>query len=410
MDWQKNRLFIGAAALLVLGGLAAYLISERTGDTETGVTERPTLPDIDEDAVMALDITRPPPSGEGEPEHVRLERHGETWSITQPLEAVADPSALDTALDKLDELEVAGLAATHAEHHEELEVDDAHGVHVVIHGEGDEVIADLIIGAFRGGNTMVRVSGQDSVVTVRGSIRFAFARDLKDWRNRSMLDLEADQVRVAEWTGPNGHFAFARPEVAAEAPAPSEDGEGDDDDEPAAPATHLGDWAPTAVHFVPAAEGDAGVAAVAAAPVTELPTFAPSRVTSMVSSLAHMRASDFAPTEIDRAAAGITDASAHVTLTSGTGADAERHTITVGNEASSGNFYAMRDDDPTIFIVSRFLMEKISPAAPAFEQTAAAEAPEPEGDSPMPPGGGEIPPDLMRQIQAQLQAQGMGGP
>ena len=407
MDWQQNRLLIAAVALLALGGLAVYLYRSGTGDTESGVTERPTLPDIDEDAVTALDITRPPPSGEGEPEHVRLELHDGNWSVTSPIEAAADPSALDTALDKLDELEVSGTAATHAEHHADLEVDDAHGVHVVVHGEGDAVLADLIIGAFRGGNTMVRVAGQDTVVTVRGSIRFAFARDLKDWRNRSMFDLEADQVRVAEWSGPNGNFAFARPEVAAEPTPPAE---GEDDHEEAAPTTHLGDWAPTAVSFVPAAETDAGVAPVAAAPVTTLPSFAPSRVTSIISSLAHMRASDFAAAGIDRAAAGITDSSARVTLTSGTGDAVERHTIRVGTEASSGNFYAMRDDDPTVFVISRFLMEKISPSASAFEQAAAAAPSDEDAPPAMPGGGGEIPPDLMRQIQAQLQAQGMGGP
>ncbi len=411
MDWQKNRLFIAAAALLVLGGLAAYLYRSRTGNTDSSVGERPTLPNIERDAVTALDITRPAPSGEGEAEHVRLELHDGVWHVTAPIEAAADPSALDTALEKLSDLEVAGTAATHAEHHEELEVDDAHGVHVTVHGADDAVIADLIIGAFRGGNTMVRVAGQDTVVTVHGSIRFAFARDLKDWRNRSMLDMEADQIASAEWVGPNGTFRFTRPQVAAEAPPPPPEGEtdspeGDDDEDDAPPAPHFGDWAPVAVSYVPVVEGDAGVAA-AAAPLTALANFAPSRLTSMVSSLAHMRASDFAAAGVDRATAGITDTSARVTLT-GSGPTPQRHTITVGGEASAGNFYAMRDGDPTIFIISRFLMEKVSPAATAFEQTAAAEAPPDE--APPPPGGGDIPPDLMRQIQAQLQAQGLGGP
>lgn len=411
MDWQKNRLFIAAAALLALGGLATYLVQSRTGDTDSSsVAERPTLPAIDEDDITALDITRPAPSGEGEPEHVRLERHDGVWRLTAPVDAVADPSALDTALDKLDELEVAGTAATHAEHHEELEVDDAHGVHVVVHGANDEVVADLIIGAFRGGNTMVRTAGQDTVVTVRGSIRFAFARDVKDWRDRSMLDVEANEVRVAEWVGPNGTFRFARPEVAAPAAPPPEEGaeEGDDEEAPPAGPT-LGDWAPTEISYLPTVEGDAGVP-VAPTPVTALAAFASSRVTSVISSLAHMRASDFAAADVTRESAGFTDSSARVTLTLGTGDSVERHTIRVGNEASSGNFYAMRDDDPTIFVISRFLMEKVAPAASAFEQTAAAAAPSDEEAPPMPGGGGEIPPDLMRQIQAQLQAQGLGGP
>lgn len=405
MNWQQNRLYIGAGALIAMCGLAYYLVHSRTGDTISSPTERPTLPPIDQDEVTAIDITRPAPSGTGDPEHVRLELHDDVWHVTQPIEALADASALDTALDKLDELDVAGIAATHAGHHAELEVDDAHGVHVTVHGASDAVIADLIIGAFRGGSTMVRVAGQDTVVTVRGSIRFAFARDLKDWRNRAMLDVEADQVRVAEWVGPNGTFRFERPLVTPPAPAPVE-GEEAVDAGPRAPT--LGDWAPLYVSYLPAAGADAGVAPTAV-PVTTLANFAASRVTSTISSLAHMRASDFAATTIDRAGAGITDTSAHVTLTTGDGDTVHRFTIRVGSEASAGNFYAMRDGDPTVFVVSSFLRDKINATSETFEQTAAAAA-EAEEEAPSPMGGGDIPPDLMRQIQAQLQAQGLGGP
>lgn len=409
MDWQQNRLYIGAALLLVTGGIAAYLVQSRSGDTESTANERPTLPSIADDDVMALEITRPAPGDGGGTEEVRLERHDGTWHVTRPVEARADQSALQTALEKLRDLTVAGVAASHAEHHEELEVDDAHGVHVRVLGEGDEAIADLVIGAFRGGNTMVRQAGQDTVVTVRGSIRFAFSRDLKDWRDRTMLDVQADQVRVAEWTGPNGLFRFARPEVAAEPPPPPAEGE----EAPPTPAPTLGDWAPTEVSYLPAAtDADAGVAPVAAAPLTTIENFASSRVAQAISSLAHMRASDFAAADVTRESAGITDSSARVTLTSGTGDAGERHTVIVGNESpTSGSFYAMRDDDPTVYIISRFLEEKVSPTAATFAQAPAAEAPPPD-EAPGGPGGmggmDGIPPDLMRQIQAQLQAQGGG--
>jgi hypothetical protein len=411
MDWQQNRLFIAAAVLLLAGVLAFYMVRSGTGDTVVGTSERPTLPDIDEDDVTALDLTRPGTDG-GEAEHVRLERHDGVWHVVDPITALADPSALDTALDKLDELEVAGIAASHASHHEELEVDDAHGVRVVVHGADDAVVADLLIGAFRGGNTMVRVSGQDQVVTVRGSIRFAFSRDLKDWRNRSVLDLEADDVRQIAFTGPNGTFRFARP-VTAPAPAPTEHEDGEDEEAPPAGPT-LGDWAPVEVSYVPApaADVDAGPAPAAAAAVTTIEHFAASRVRSIVSSLAHMRASDFAETSMTRESAGFTAASPRVTLTVGEG---EQHVVTLGAEVpgDSHNFYAMRDGDDTIFVISRFLSEKVHPTAASFEESATpTPPPSDEGEMPEMPGGpgGQIPPELMEQIQRQLQAQGMGGP
>jgi hypothetical protein len=404
MDWQNNRLYIAAAALLVLGGLAFYLVRHNTGDTVTTTTERPTLPHIERDDVTALDITRPGTDGAA-PEHVRLERHDDHWFVTQPIEAPADPSAIDTALEKLGDLEVAGLAASHAEHHAELEVDDGHGVHVVVHGANDETLADLIVGAFRSGNTMVRAGGQDTVVTVRGSIRFAFSKDLKDWRDRGMLDVEADHVRAAEWVGPNGTFRFQRPEVAA---APSEPpAEGEEAPAPAGPT--LGDWQPVEVSYVPAVDTDAGVAPPAA-PLTTLEHYAASRVTSMISSLAHMRASDFAAADVTREGAGITASSPRVTIEVVENGTPTRRTITLGGTASEGNFFATRDGDDTIFIISRFLSERVSPTAASFTEAAPAPAPSEDEAPPMPGGAGGLPPELMEQLQRQLQAQGLGGP
>jgi hypothetical protein len=417
MDWQQNRLFIAGAVLLLVGALAFYVVRARTGDTVVESSERPSLPAMAEDDITALELTRPA-TDDVEAQTVRLERHDGAWHVVEPITAPADPSALDTALDKLDELEVVGIAASHASHHEELEVDDAHGVHVVVHGADDAVIADLIIGAFRGGNTMVRVAGQDQVVTVRGSIRFAFSRDLKDWRNRSMLDLEADRVQDIAFTGPNGTFHFARPMTA---PPPAEEPAepaGEDDEEAPAPGPTLGDWQPVEVSYVPApaADVDAGPAAAPGAPLTSIEHYAASRVRSVVSSLAHMRASDFAETSVTRDAAGITAASPRVTLTVGDGATAEHHTITLGSETpgESHNFYAMRDGDDTIFVISRFLSEKVSPTAASFAESATPAPAPTDGEPEMPdmPGGpgGQIPPELMEQIQRQLQAQGMGGP
>ena len=60
MDWQKNRLWIGAVALLVLGGAAIWAVSSRTGDTPPSESGVPTdFPEIARDDVRVLEITRP---------------------------------------------------------------------------------------------------------------------------------------------------------------------------------------------------------------------------------------------------------------------------------------------------------------------------------------------------------------
>jgi hypothetical protein len=403
MDWQKNRVWIGLVALVVLGAGAFLAMRANRGDSPRDESRVPTnFPDLERDAIHALEITRPEDESP-----IRLERREGTWRLVQPLDVAADQSAVTTALDKLAELEVAGIASSNPEFHERLEVDSERGVRVVARGENGDALADLWIGAFRSGNTMVRVEGQEQVVSVRGSIKFAFNKELRDWRNRSMLDLEADSVREVAWTGPNGSFRFNRPEVAAEAPAEGEAAEGETP--PATPATTLGDWAIAEVSFVPATP-DGGVPARAAS--TTIEGFQPSKVRSMVASLARMRASDFAASEITADAAGITDASPRVTLTTADGA----HTIRLGNEvdAETHNFYAMREGEPTVFVISRFLSERVHPTSVAFTAAAAPAAPPSEGADPhagMPgmPGGGELPPEIMEQLRRQMAAQGMGG-
>jgi hypothetical protein len=410
MDWQNNRLYIGVGLLVVLGGLAVYLTRANTGDRTTGGGEQPTLPTITDTDVHVLDITRPAPSGEGEPEHVRLELHDGHWRVTQPLDAVAAEDAAHQAVDRLAHIheDVTGVASRNAEHHEELEVDEAHAVHVRALGDGDAVLMDLFIGAFRGGSTMVRVDGNDTVVSVHGSMRHLFARDLKDWRDRTMLDLEPAQVHVAEWVGPHGTFRFERPETPAEPPPPPPEGE--EAPPPPAPTTHYGDWAPVTISYVPAAPADDAGVPPPTAPVTTLEHFASSRVTSVISGLAHMHASDFAAASVDRAAAGLDDTAARVTLTVHTDDGDETHTVRVGGEASSGSYYAMRDDDPTIFVIPSTLQTKVSPEASSFEQAPAAATPTPSEGDDMPAlpggGGGELPPELRQQLEQMMRQQG----
>jgi hypothetical protein len=161
----------------------------------------------------------------------------------------------------------------------------------------------------------------------------------------------------------------------------------------------------------------------AGAPLTTIEGFQASKVRSMVSSLARMRASDFAAADVTPESAGIGPQSARVTLTlaPAEGEEApQTHTVLLGNEADAErhDFYAQREGEPTIYVISRFLGERVSPTATSFTQAAAPEAPEGAGDPhggemgegmPGMPGGGQLPPEVMEQIRRQLEQQGLGG-
>jgi hypothetical protein len=395
MDLQKNRLFIGALALVALGGLAIWAVGARGGETPVRDDGRALrLPDLERDQIAAIEITRPEDNGNA----VRLERRNDEWWLTQPLEARADQSAVTTVLDKLDELEAAGVAVSNPNFHERLEVDPAHGVRVIVRGADGAQLADLWIGAYRSGSTMVRPEGEERVAQVRGSIKFAFNKEVRDWRDRSILNVEADDVNEMAWTGPNGSFRFRR--------AASAEGQ-------------AGEWEMAEISYVPApAEG----APPSSTALTTIEGFAASKVRSMLTSLARMRASDFAAADVTPEAAGLGPESARVTITiPGEGdAPAQTHVVILGREANEErhDFYAQREGEPTIYVISRFLSERVNPTATSFTETAPEPAPEgaPQGDPHaiegmpgMPGGGGQIPPEVMEQLRRQLEQQGLGG-
>ena len=406
MDWQKNRLWIGLVALVITGGAAFMAVKSGTGDSpaSSSTASMSGFPDeVERDTITSLEITQP------EQPTIRLVRGEGGWTLAAPVEARADQTSVDTALDKIAELHLESIAARGAAHHEELEVNAAQAIHVVANGEGG-VLVDLWVGGTRSGNTAIRIGDADTVGMVNGSIRFAFVRELKDWRDRSITDVDATEVRTVAWNGPNGTFRFTRPMTT---PAATE--------ENATPEPTLGDWTLAEASYVPAAapvDPSAPPPATPAAPVaplapvTTIENFQPSRVRTMVSTLARLRASDFAATDLTAATAGISETSPTVTLTVGEGSSATTAVLHLGN-ANGDQFYATRDGDETIFLVSSMHASRINPTVVEFQPSATPEPPAaPEGGG-MPPGiemggagGGEIPPEIMRQIQQQLQQQG----
>lgn len=402
---HQTKLIAALVAFFVLAGGATYVIVKRSGEEETQVAEQnlPELPEIERAAITELEITRPAQEEGGSPETVTLQKRGESWFVTAPLEAEADASAIDTALSRLEELAISGVAATNPDNHERLEVSNDKAIRVVARAGEREVIA-LLVGAYRGRSTMARLGDDERVLALRGSIKFAFNKALKDWRNKKILDEAASEVVAIRFENENGTYAFSR------------DGEGA--------------WAQ--------AESD-----------SPIERFGSTKVQSLVSSLANMRAVDFAATEVSASEAGFDAPTGTVTLeireAAGADADAgdegeaaegeaaeseaaEGETapaaaprtrtvrLFVGAAREGNEHYVRREGDETIYVVSQYLADRARPGLESFQdaepgsEDASEMAPELPpglgglGGGPGGPGGGQIPPELMEQIQRQLQS------
>jgi hypothetical protein len=351
MEWRKNRIAIGAVAFFVLLGLTLWAVSNRDRQPSRS-GEIPSV-ELDKAAITALEVTRP------ENERVVLSSVDGVWRVTEPLDAAADQNNVESALNRLADLRVTRVVATKPENYARLQVDDASAVQVIVKA-GEDTLARLMVGKYGNGMTMVRIDDHTEVFGASGSLRYAFDRELKAWRDRQVVSVEAANVQTIRFESPNGTFQFQR------------EGEG---------------WT--------ALEGQEALGA-----------FDPKQVTGSLSTAARLTASGFAPEETSEARAGLTEPKATVTMT--LAEDPNAIVLDLGDSTEqAGELYLRRRGEPTIYVISQYLADRLQPGADAFETPEAPPAP-PQGMPPAPPGGQQqpqLPPEVMRQLQEQIRAQ-----
>jgi hypothetical protein len=335
---KKNRLGLATAVLLVLVGLTAWKLSARKAeDTPPKATAEVKVPKIKADSIDELELTSP--------DHgkVRLVKQGAEWSVAEPVAAKADQDAVKTALTKIEELEVTGTAATKAKNHERLEVTEAKGTHVVAKG-GGKVLLDGFIGIFQSSNSMLRLNGQETVATVKGSVRYVFGKPVREWRDRAITKVETAQVDHILFENKNGRFEFAK------------DGEA---------------WKQVL------AKKEKGIT-----PLDE------SKVKGLVGTAAALNATDFAEPGVTPEQAGLAADAARATVhVKAEGDKPEQQVVYLIGSQKENNYYLQREGNPTIYLVSQWIGGRLMPAGDTFvkkeQEASAPPAGMPQG---LPPG------------------------
>jgi hypothetical protein len=171
---------------------------------------------------------------------------------------------------------------------------------------------------------------------------------------------ESTDVQSIEFASPNGNFAFERTDKG---------------------------WTAT--------KGEA-----------KLGEYDPKKVTGLVSTAARLIATGFAADDVSIARAGFNEPTGKVTLTL---ADSEEPIVlelgaTADDETET---YLRREDNPTIYVVSQYLADRLRPGPEAFEKLDEPPAPPPAMPAAPPSGQGQpqLPPEVMRQLQEQIRRQ-----
>ena len=339
---RNTKLIIGA---VVLAGASFWMYTQYKKDSQLGsVAAKPDLPEFKgTDDVDKIDITN---ADKGE---VVLEKKGDKWMLTKPVNALANQANVKSLLDNMKELKLTDTAVVNASDDikKSYELDATKGVHVITFKGADKKF-DATFGKTGGLGDSVMLPGKTDIYLAKGYSGWLYAKDVKDWRDREIFkfdDANATQITIVNT---NGTLTFTK---------------GDK-------------WTGT---FKEKA----------------IARFDEEKVKSMLMNFKALSADDFGDGK-PASETGLESPEATVTIKT----KDNLYTLKIGKTQTGQARFALKDPEPTIFVVGPVIGEWATAAIEKFQQPADAGADAAPVATPglppgmMPPGMG-MPPGMM---------------
>lgn len=112
----------------------------------------------------------------------------------------ADETRVEQVLKYVDAAEITSRVSTNPANHGNFEVTADKALTVTLLN-GDEQLQEMLLGKTAGGETVyVRLPDQDEVYVLSGVSRYYFNEDISVWRDRTIADFDAANVRQIEYT------------------------------------------------------------------------------------------------------------------------------------------------------------------------------------------------------------------
>jgi hypothetical protein len=219
LDTEK-KLYISFGVLVVLGG-ALYLQQKSVKQEAASYTlekqseDMPKIAATDE-SLKKIDkvvITQPPDSTKtgaaAKGGEITLKKTGEEWKLAAPIEAETNQANVKSLLDNIKSISVTERIDPSKTAYDKYKLSDAKAVHAVFY-EGAKTAYDLYFGENGSRGQMTRFAGKDGVYAVKGYSSYLFTRDVKGWRDMTLMKLEEDKVARVDIENENGSFTFER--------------------------------------------------------------------------------------------------------------------------------------------------------------------------------------------------------
>jgi len=206
----EQKIYVAIGLLVALGG--GYYVTRQNKQKEisahsaTAATADLPAIGVSKDDVEALTKIEIKNADKG---NVTLEKKGDAWELTAPLSAKANTSNVRSVLDNLKDIKVKESIDRGTATYGQYELNDEKGVHVVAY-KGDAKVFDAYFGKSGSRGQLARINGKDGVWVVGGYSGFLYTREVKNWRETSILKFEDANVIQVSVTNPNGQFSFSK--------------------------------------------------------------------------------------------------------------------------------------------------------------------------------------------------------
>lgn len=212
----EHKIYAGLGILAALGGGLWMTSQEKKKQVEkhsvtAASADMPkiSVPKDDADKVTKVELTTVDKDDKTKKTKVTLEKKGDDWQVTSPVVAKANAANVKSLVDNLKDLKVKEVIDRTAGSYDQYELTDEKAVHVVAY-KGDAKAVDLYFGKSGSRGQMARVGGKDGVYTTGGYSSYLYTRDVKNWRETSILKFEDANAIQIEVTNKSGLFSFSK--------------------------------------------------------------------------------------------------------------------------------------------------------------------------------------------------------
>lgn len=216
-----NRINIKTLSIVFGVLLIVVLLSQLLGNGHKNQSFNSQLTDFNVDQVNGVVII---PKVNGE--EVRFEKQGQNWMVSQGDQTFnADNKQIANMLESIAHLKAKRLASKNESGWEKYKVTDSLAVQVDVSGDDGE-LAHLYIGKFSYSQppksqnpyqqnqgvmtSFVRLADEEETYAVDGFLKMSFDKDIKNYRDQSIINIPKDEIAQVKVVQPNGNFLLKK--------------------------------------------------------------------------------------------------------------------------------------------------------------------------------------------------------